>query len=82
MYGKIFGNSEQIYQWCRLRFSERNDLAAEVLRCKTAKQVKNISNKTPHNELAGWDSQKLQNHGRNSDCKITMLPKVQTNSTK
>ena len=40
MYGKIFRNSEQIYQWCKLRFIERNDLAAEVLRCKTAKEVK------------------------------------------
>ena len=60
IFGKLFNSSEQCYQWCKTRFIKRSDLAEKIMKCRTGKQVKTISNAIPQGELQGWDSQKDQ----------------------
>ena len=57
IFGKLFHSSEQDGA---MRFINRSDLAEKIMKCRTAKQVKTISNAIPQGELQGWDSQKDQ----------------------
>ncbi len=60
IYGKTFHSSEQAYQWAKLLFLGENSMAEEVLRCRTAKQAKQIANRIPQRDLEGWNTQKRQ----------------------
>ena len=78
--GLDFSSSEQLFMWMKAKHFKDEEIADEILKCKTPKEAKKLGRKVRGFDQSVWDDVKVKYMHDAIDCKFEQNPELKSKS--